>query len=439
MKNVLVLGAGLVSKPLVVYLLIKGYRVKVASRTVSKAKALVQGFENGQGESLNVNDQKELYDRIQDSDIVISLVPYTYHVQIAKICIKLKKNLVLTSYVSTAMQELDDAAKKAGILILNEMGLDPGIDHMSAMRIIHDVENKQGKVVSFQSYCGGLPALQNNNLPFGYKFSWSPRGVVLAGKNNGQFLENGQVIFIPSKDLFKIYELIDIEGIGTFEAYTNRNALPYKKLYGLHDAHTVFRGTLRNNGWCYAMQKAQELGLFDDAIRDDLAGISWRQLLCKLIGSENHEDILNETALFLNVEIYSTVMKNFKWLGLFSDQLLPNENNVMDAFCTLLQKKLVMGANERDLIVLYHRLIAEFNGKEKLITSILINNGIPDGDSAMSRTVSLPAAIATALILDGKIKMTGVHIPVRPEIYNPVLNELSQLNIKCVEKVYPMD
>jgi saccharopine dehydrogenase-like NADP-dependent oxidoreductase len=436
---VLVLGAGLVSKPLVIYLLEKGYRVTVASRTVSKAKALVQGFENGQGKSLNVNDHKEIYDFIQDSDLVISLVPYMYHVQIANICIKLKKNLVLTSYVSTAMQELDDAAKKAGILILNEIGLDPGIDHMSAMRIIHDVENRQGKIVSFQSYCGGLPALQNNNLPFGYKFSWSPRGVVLAGKNNGQFLENGRVVFIPSKNLFKNYVLIDIDGVGTFEAYTNRDALPYKQLYGLYDAHTVFRGTLRNNGWCYAMKKAQELGLFDDAKRDDLTGITWKQLICMLIGSENDENILEESARFLNLEVYSTVMKNFKWLGLFSNEPLSDDNSVMDAFCTLLQKKLQMAENESDLIILYHRIIAEFNGKEKLITSLLVNNGIPKGDSAMSRTVSLPAAIASALILEGKIKMTGVHIPVQPEIYNPVLDELAKLNIECVEKVIPID
>jgi saccharopine dehydrogenase-like NADP-dependent oxidoreductase len=402
MKKVLVLGAGLVSKPLVVYLLEKGFQVNVASRTVSKAEALIEGFENGKAESLNVNDQDQLQNLIQDVDIVISLVPYTYHVQIANICIDLKKHLITTSYVSSAMQELNDAAINAGILILNEIGLDPGIDHMSAMRIIHDVKKRGGKVVSFQSYCGGLPALQHNNLPFGYKFSWSPRGVVMAGKNNGQFLEDGKVVFIPSKDLFKNYVIIDIDGFGSLEAYTNRDALPYKKLYGLHDAHTVFRGTLRNIGWCYAMKKAQELGLFDDSERQDLIGLSYRQMVGKLIGSED-------------------------------------DNNVMDIFCAILQKKLVMDKNELDLIVLYHRFVAEISGKEELITSTLIDMGIPDGDSAMSRTVSLPAAIATALILEDKIKMTGVQIPVQPEIYNPVLDELARLNIECVEKSKPID
>jgi saccharopine dehydrogenase-like NADP-dependent oxidoreductase len=439
MKKVLVLGAGLVSKPLVGYLLEKGFNVKVASRTVSKAEALVKGFENGQADSLNVDNQEQLHNLIQNTDIVISLVPYTHHVQIAKICIELKKHLVTTSYVSAAMQDLDEAAQKAGILILNEIGLDPGIDHMSAMRIIHDVEKRQGKVLSFQSYCGGLPALQYNNLPFGYKFSWSPRGVVMAGKNNGQFLEDGKVIFIPSKDLFKNYVIIDIDGLGSLEAYTNRDALPYKKLYGLHDAHTVFRGTLRNIGWCYAMKKAQELGLFDDAERQDLIGISYKQLVGKLIGTEEYDNIISDTARFLNLETHSTVIKNFKWSGLFDDDPVSDENNVMDIFCVLLQKKLVMDKNELDMIVLYHRFIAEFDGKEKLITSTLIDNGIPNGDSAMSRTVSLPAAIVTALILDRKIDMTGVHIPVQPEIYNPVLDELARLNIECVEKATTID
>ena len=439
MKKVLVLGAGLVSKPLVVYLLDKGFQVKVASRTVSKAEALIKGHENGKAESLNVNKTEQLQELIKESDIVISLVPYTHHVQIAKICIDLQKHLITTSYVSKAMQDLDDAAKNAGIMILNEIGLDPGIDHMSAMRIIHDVQGKGGKVLSFQSYCGGLPAPQHNNLPFGYKFSWSPRGVVMAGKNNGQFLEDGKIVFIPSKDLFKNYVIIDIEGFGSLEAYTNRDSIPYKELYGLNEARTVFRGTLRNNGWCYAMKKAQHLGLFDDAVREDLKGLTYRQMVAKLVGSENSDNIISKTARFLHIDKYSTVIKNFKWLGLFNDEPLPDENNVMDIFCDLLQEKLVMGENELDLIVLYHIFIAEFSGKQKLITSTLIDTGIPNGDSAMSRTVSLPAAIASASILEGKINMTGVQIPIQPEIYNPVLDELATLNIECVEKYKDLD
>ncbi|MCI0515834.1 saccharopine dehydrogenase NADP-binding domain-containing protein, partial [candidate division KSB1 bacterium] len=236
MKNVLVLGAGLVSRPLVHYLLKKEFKVKVASRTVSKAETLVKGFSNGVAEALNVKNEAQLEKLVSENDLAISLLPYTYHVQVAKLCIKHRKHLITTSYVSKPMQDLHEEAKAAGILILNEIGLDPGIDHMSAMKIIHEVEEKGGKVVSFRSYCGGLPAMQSNNNPFGYKFSWSPRGVVMAGRNNGQFMQDGEVIFIPGRDLFKHYEILGIEGVGSFEAYTNRDALPYRELYGLKNA-----------------------------------------------------------------------------------------------------------------------------------------------------------------------------------------------------------
>ena len=434
MKNVLVLGAGLVSRPLVHYLLKKELNVKVASRTVSKAEALVKGFSNGVAEALNVKNEAQLEKLVGENDLTISLLPYTYHVQVAKLCLKHRKQLITTSYVSKAMQELHEEAKKAGILILNEIGLDPGIDHMSAMKIIHEVEEKGGMVVSFRSYCGGLPAMQHNNNPFGYKFSWSPRGVVMAGRNNGQFLEDGEVVFIPGRDLFKHYEILDIDGVGTFEAYTNRDALPYQELYGLKDAHTIFRGTLRNLGWCYTMKKAQELGLFDDASRQDLKGITYKDMMQKLIGVDECYDIVEETALFLGLEPHATPIKHFEWLGLFDEEPLPEEDNVMDMFAALLLKRLSMEKDDLDLIVLHHRFIAEYPGREEFITSTLVDTGIPKGDSAMSRTVSLPAAIAANLILRGDIKMAGVQIPVMSEIYQPVLKELETMGVKFIEK-----
>jgi saccharopine dehydrogenase-like NADP-dependent oxidoreductase len=434
MKSVLVLGAGLVSRPLVVHLSKSGFQVKVASRTVSKAEALIRGLANSAAETLNVDDEKNLDRLLAGCDLAVSLVPYTHHVQIANLCLKHKKHLITTSYVSKAMQDLDQAAKSAGLCFLNEIGLDPGIDHMSAMRIIHQVQQGGGKIVSFQSYCGGLPARQYNNNPFGYKFSWSPRGVVMAGRNSGQYLYDGKVKFIPSKDLFKNYELIDIDGVGTFEAYTNRNALPYQDLYGLKDAQTVFRGTLRNVGWCATMKKASELGLFDDTPREDLKKLAYRDMTMKLIGAQNSTDLPAATANFLGLEKYDTVIQRFIWLGLFDNTPLPDENNVMDMFCNLLQKKLILKENELDLIVLYHRFIAQFKNKKQLITSLLVDEGIPGGDSAMSRTVSLPAAIAAVMILQGKINLPGVHIPVQPAIYTPVLDQLAGSGLKFTEK-----
>jgi saccharopine dehydrogenase-like NADP-dependent oxidoreductase len=438
MKNVLVLGAGLVSRPLVEYLLKKDYNVRIASRTVSKAEALVQGYTNGAALTLNINNQEQLDDLISQSDITISLVPYTYHVQIAELCIKHKKHLVTTSYVSPAMKALHDQAFESGICILNEIGLDPGIDHMSAMQIIDNVKHKNGKVVSFKSYCGGLPSLASNNRPLGYKFSWSPRGVVMAGKNTGQYLENDKVIFIPGNDLFKHYNIIDIDGFGSLEAYTNRDALPYKELYGLNDAHTIFRGTLRNIGWCYTMKKVHDLGLFNNESRSDLKNLTYHDLMLKLIDLDESFDIIDDTAYYLGIERHSTVIKHLEWLGLFSDKKIPTGNNVMDVFCELLQDKLSMEQNDLDLIVLYHQFIAEYEDKTELITSTLIDSGIPGGDSAMSRTVSLPAAIAAAMLLREEIKVRGVHIPVQPEIYNPVLEELGHLGVNFSEKTYPI-
>lgn len=261
----------------------------------------------------------------------------------------------------------------------------------------------------------------------------------MAGKNNGQFLQDGEVVFIPSKNLFREYELLDVEGLGTYEAYTNRNSLPYQEIYGLKDAHTVFRGTLRNIGWCETMKKAQELGLFDDTPREDLRGLTYQEMMAKLIDEEESYDIVEETAMYLNLETYSTVIKKFAWLGLFDDTPLPDENNVMDMFCALLQKKLAMASDDADLIILYHQFIAEYPDKQEFITSTLIQTGDPGGESAMSRTVSLPAAIGVAMILEGKITLKGVHIPVVPGIYEPVLKELEQLGIACKECVTPLE
>ena len=440
MNKVLLLGAGHVANPLVRYLVEKGIQVTIASKVFTEeCQRLANEAPNCEVEPFDMNEEAHLEQLVRECDLAISLLPYAFHVRVAELCIRHKKNMVTASYVSEEMRALDEAAREAGILILNEIGLDPGIDHMSAMSVIDEVHAKGGKVLEFRSYCGGLPAMQNNNNPFGYKFSWSPRGVVMAGRNNGQFLENGEVVFVPARDLFKKYCILDIEDIATFEAYTNRDALPYKQIYGLEKARTVFRGTLRNVGWCYKMKKVQELGLFDDSPREDLTGLTYRQLMLRLIDKKESADIVADTAAFLGLEKHSTVMKRFKWLGLFEDEPLPPENNVMDMFCALLQEKLSMGKDDLDLIVLHHRFLAQYPDGCQLITSTLEQTGIPHGDSAMARCVGLPAAIASARILKGQNSLKGVHIPVAREIYAPVLEELKTLDIEFVETTTPCE
>jgi saccharopine dehydrogenase (NADP+, L-glutamate forming) len=436
MKKILVLGAGMVSRPMIQYLLEQpDYHVIMASRTVSKAEQMIRGHQEGEAFSLDVNDDTKLEEFVSKADLVVSLLPYSYHVKVAELCIQHKKPMVTTSYVSDAMKALDNKAKTAGILILNECGLDPGIDHMSAMRIIHDVEQKKGKVTSFRSTTGALPSYEANNNPFGYKFSWSPRGVLLASRNAAKWLENGEEISIPSEHLFENYYLQDIIGVGTFENYPNRNSIPYKDIYGLTDATTVYRGTFRMTGWCETIRAIVALGWLKEEPLKEFTGKTYGELTGHLIGAKQMDNLSSTTASYLGIKPYSAIIKRLEWLGLFGEELLPTDkNNPLDYLNVLTLKKMSMGKHERDMVVMHHEFIAEYTSKKEYITSTLVDYGIPDEDTSVARTVSLPAAIAVKMILNKKINITGVHIPVIPEIYNPILNELEQMGIKFIEK-----
>ena len=436
MKKILVLGAGMVSRPLVRYLLDQpDYFVKMASRTVSKAEKIINSHERGEAEALNVSDEKQLEKLISESDVTVSFLPYTYHVKVAKLCIKHKKHLVTTSYVSDEMKKLDGQAKNARILLLNECGLDPGIDHMSAMRIIHDIETNGGKVISFRSTTGALPSHEANNNPFGYKFSWSPRGVLLASRNAAKWLENGKEVSIRGEKLFENYTIQDVAGAGSFENYPNRNSVPYKQIYGLKDAITVYRGTFRMTGWCETMRRIVALGWLGDKPVSGFSGKTYGDLTRKLIGAGSKDDLYQAVARFLGLKSYSAVIKRLEWLGLFSDEPLPNDrDNPLDCLNVLTLKKMSLKPGERDMVVMHHEFVAEYPSKKECITSTLVDYGIPNGDSSVSRTVALPAAIAVKMILEGKIDNTGVHIPVIPEIYNLILDELEEMDIIFHEK-----
>ena len=435
-KNIFVLGAGLVSSPLVKYLMKQDdFFVTMASKTVSKAEKIINNDSSGKAIELNIKNEDLLENLVSQSDIVVSLLPYIYHVKVAKLCIKHKKHLVTTSYVSKQMKELNEQSKKAGVLLLNESGLDPGIDHMSAMRIIHNVEKDGGKVISFKSTTGALPSHEANNNPFGYKFSWAPRGVLLASKNAAKWLEDGNEISIPGEKLFENYYLQDVPKVGTFENYPNRDSVPYKEIYGLYDAKTVYRGTFRLSGWCETIRNIVKLGWLNDKPLKGFNGKTYADLTRFLIGSNNKENLIKTTSKFLNLESYSAVIKRFEWLGLFSDKPLPEDkDNCLDFLNVITLEKMALDKNEKDMIVMHHEFVAKYPNKNEYITSTLIDYGIPNGDTSISRTVSLPAAIAVKMILNKQIDITGVHIPVIPEIYNPILNELEVIGIKFNEK-----
>ena len=435
-KNVLVLGAGLVAGPLVRYLVDQpDFRVKVASRTLSKAERLVGDHPRGEAQQLDVIDEAALEALIRQADLAVSLLPYVYHPLVARLCVKHGKNMVTTSYVKDAMRALDQAAREAGVILLNEIGVDPGIDHMTAMRVIHRVQEGGGEITSFSSYCGGLPAPEANTNPFGYKFSWSPKGVLLAGKNAARFLKDGQVINIPGEELFDHYWTVPIEIEGKvidFEGYPNRDSLPYMETYGITSARTMFRGTLRNVGWCATMKKIAELGLLDETERDDIAGLTFAQFTAKLINSTG--DLRRDLAAYLQIDPDSRVMSNLEWLGLLSDDPLPLQKGApIDILTARMLEKMRYAPGERDMLILRHEFIAEYPDRTEKIVSTMIDFGIPYGDTSMSRTVGLPAAIGARLILEGVINLTGVQIPVVPEIYEPVLQELERLGITFTE------
>ncbi|MBM3285639.1 MAG: saccharopine dehydrogenase, partial [Candidatus Aminicenantes bacterium] len=409
--------------------------VEVASRTVSKAEKLIEGHPRGVARELNLKSEESLEKEVGAADLVISMVPYSFHPRVAELCIAHKKHMVTTSYVSEAMKKLDGEARKAGVLILNELGLDPGIDHMEAMRIIDEVRGKGGEVQSFISFCGGLPAPEANTNPFGYKFSWSPVGVLLAGKNSAQYLKDGQEVFVPSENLFDNYHFIQVEGLGVFEAYPNRNSLPYLKLYRIPETRTMLRGTLRNVGWCETIKKMVQLGVLDQEEKD-WTGLAYRDFLRRLIGGPAEKDLRQAVCDYLRIDPGLAIIRRLEWLGLLSDDPLPlQKGSALDIVAARMIEKLQYGEGERDMIVLQHEFIAGYpDGGRERILSTLIDFGLPGGDSSMARTVGLPAAIGTKLILEGKIKETGVYIPVLPEMYIPILAELRGLGIAFREK-----
>lgn len=435
MKKILILGAGLVSRPGVVFLLENGFEVTVASRTVEKAQKIVQGFDTGKALALMVEDTDALDKLVQENDIIVSLLPWTLHIVVANACLKHNKFMATTSYVSEDMKKLDADVKSKNLLFLNEIGVDPGIDHMSAMKIIDDIHDKGGKIRHFYSICGGLPAPDDNDNPFGYKFSWSPKGVVLASKNAARFLENGEEVNIQGEDLFLNYRLETIDGLGEFEVYPNRDSMPYKAIYGLSDALTVMRGTYRNKGWCGTLKKVVDLGLIDDRPVKGLKDSTFGQMMAQIAGVSKDDDVVLAIAQKAGIQKEHFVIQNLNWLGLFDDTPVPAFDNRLDIFCDRLQEKLYYKDGEKDMLILRHTFVVEnADRSEETITSTLVDYGIPYGDSSMARTVSLPLGIGIKLMAEGKIDLTGVQIPIKKEIYEPVLEGLEQLNIKMVEK-----
>jgi saccharopine dehydrogenase-like NADP-dependent oxidoreductase len=435
MKKIVVLGAGLVSKPLVKYLLgVEDFFVTLGDMDVEKASGILGNAANAKAVPLEAGDRYQIETLIKANDLAISLLPFGFHPTVAEFCIRHKKHMVTASYVSDQMKGMDKEAKAAGITILNEIGVDPGIDHMSAMRIIDSVHDREGKIEEFYSYCGGLPAPDANDNPFGYKFSWSPQGVLKAGTNDARYLKDGKVVEIEGKNLFFNRTGLALGGFDGLETYPNRDALPYVDIYGIPETKTMFRGTIRNHGWCDKLLALAKLGLLEDECVDLPESATFLDLICKMTGIDPSGNHVDNTGAFLGEKFDASVLSGLKWLGLFDTAKLPETRNILDIMTETFFKKMRYKSGERDMIILHHDFVAKFPQGKKRIASTLIEYGIENGDSAMARTVGLPAAIGAELVLKGKINLPGVQIPVKPEIYMPVLKKLEALQIRCLEK-----
>ncbi len=434
MKKVLILGAGLVVRPMVSFLLENNYSVTVASRTKSKADDLIKGHKNGVSVSWTTDDHDTLEKMVDENDIVVSLLPYRYHVAVARTCINYKKPVVTTSYVQEEMLNLNDAARKSGVLILNEIGLDPGIDHMSAMRIIHYVHGKGGKIEEFYSLCGALPAPEAADNPLGYKFSWSPKGVVLASRNSALYLKNGKKVNVDPAGLFKDRFSYYFPGIGELEIYPNRDSISYIDIYGIHETKTMYRGTFRHKGWCETLDVMKTLNMLDDTVKD-YSCMSYSDFTAER-GSVENTDVKTGIAKHLKISSESVAMKALDFLGFFSTDKLPyGQTSPFEITSDRMISKISLAKNERDMVVLQHVFLASYpDGKKEVIKSSMLDFGSPATDTSVARSVSLPAAIAVKMILEGRIRVTGVYRPVIPEIYDPVLDELKKLGIEMKEE-----
>lgn len=435
MKRILILGSGLVARPIVQYLLSKNHQVTVASNTTDRSEMMIDGHPGGRSVYWEATDEAALDNLIAQHDITVSLLPYVFHVMVARHCIAHKKNMVTTSYVKPEMKDLDQAAKDAGVIILNEMGLDPGIDHMSAMRIIDSVHNREGGILEFYSICGALPAPEAANNPFRYKFSWSPKGVVMAGNNDAVYLRHGEVVELPTRDLFKNPFLVDFPQVGALEVYPNRDSLAYKEIYGIPEAQTMYRGTFRYKGWCEALDLLKRLNLISND-KIDMTGMTYGDLMRRQMAGAGFETDDLERLISNPDSGVSQAFQSLRWLGLFDEK--PMNRGVDSTFevtSDLMIEKMSLGSHERDMVVMQHVFLAAFSdGRKEVIRSRMLDFGSMATDTSIARTVALPAAIGVEMILSGEIQIKGVHIPVIPEIYNPVLNNLEKLGIRMVEE-----
>ena len=442
MRTILIIGAGRSASSLIKYLLNKSeaeqLQLVIADLSFELAKSKTNNHPNAIPIQLDISNIEHRQKEIQKASIVISMLPAHLHIEIAEDCIAFKKHLVTASYISPKMQELDNQAKENGLIFMNEIGLDPGIDHMSAMKVIDEIKEKGGKMIQFESFCGGLVAPESDTNLWNYKFSWNPRNVVLAGQGGvSKFIQEGKYKYIPYNKLFRRTEFLEVEGYGRFEGYANRDSLKYRSVYGLDDILTMYRGTLRRVGYSKAWDLLVQLGMTDDSYTmENSEQMSYRDFTNSFLAYHPTDSVELKLRHYLKIDQDDVIWDKFVELDLFDDTKIVGLKNATPAQILekILAEKWALQPKDKDMIVMYHKFGFELNGEKKQIDSTMVCIGDDQIYTAMAKTVGLPVAIATVHILNGKIKTPGVQLPINKEVYQPILAELETYGVIFKEK-----
>lgn len=445
MRKILIIGAGRSASSLIKYLLDKSNKenlqLTIGDLSLELAQRKTNNHPNATPIALDITNETQRQTEIQKADLVISMLPAHMHIEVAKDCVTFKKNMVTASYVSEAMQRLDAEVKANGLVFMNEIGLDPGIDHMSAMKVIHEIEEKGGKMILFESFCGGLVAPESDTNLWNYKFTWAPRNVVLAGQGGAaKFIQEGKYKYIPYHKLFRRTEFLEVEGYGKFEGYANRDSLKYRSVYGLDDVLTLYRGTIRRVGFSKAWNMFVQLGMTDDTYCiDDSENLSYRDFINLFLPYSPTDSVEIKTRLQLGIEQDDIMWDKLLELDLFNPNKKVGLKNATPAQILerILTDSWTLQPEDKDMIVMYHKFGYEWNGTRKQIDSKMVCLGDDQTYTAMAKTVGLPVAMAAIQILNGKIKTPGVQLPINKEVYEPILKELEEFGVIFNETEMP--
>ncbi|WP_340152553.1 saccharopine dehydrogenase C-terminal domain-containing protein [uncultured Marivirga sp.] len=439
MQNILLLGAGRSATSLINYLKKhapeENWHIRIGDFDIKLAEDKAGNHPNTSAIQFDILNEIQTKDEIAKADLVISMLPARFHPKVATVCVDQGKHMVTASYNSTDVDELSDIAKSKNIIILMECGLDPGIDHMTAMEAMDKIREKGGKLTSFKSYTGGLVAPESDNNPWHYKFTWNPRNVVLAGQGTAQFIRNGRYKYIPYHKLFTRYETIEVNGLGDFEGYPNRNSLAYRKVYGIEEIPTLIRGTFRKAGFCDAWNIFVQLGVTDDSYQmEGLDGMSKRDFFNAFLPYNKSASIEDKLCKNLGFSRDAEIFKKLEWLGIFEDKKVPiNEGSPAQVMQAIMEEKMSLEPQDKDMIVMQHQFEYDLNGKKFRLDSSIVSKGDDQMETAMSKTVGWPLGIAIKNVLNGNIKLRGVQIPIKKEIYQPILQELNSIGVQFKE------